>query len=204
MNFRIEALKAKDHEAWAEAFEALADPVFEYVLYRVKGDRESSADVTQEVFMQAIQSIQTFQGPSNGLARWLHGIARRILIRRRRKLHPRAARPLSLPASSTSENRFASIGGVDRRPLADEVLAQKEELQLIGATLTALPPRWERALRLKYDTDRSVEQIASSLGVTTKAAESLLSRARAGFRSTFEKLARTNGSLVEIEDRYDE
>jgi RNA polymerase sigma-70 factor, ECF subfamily len=57
----------------------------------------------------------------------------------------------------------------------------------IGATLEALPERQEEVLRAKYLEGLSVAEIAADWNETPKAVESLLSRARAAFRSLYDK-----------------
>jgi DNA-directed RNA polymerase specialized sigma24 family protein len=52
-----------------------------------------------------------------------------------------------------------------------------------------LPDRYGDALKWKYLEELPVEQIAGRLGVGHKAAESLLTRARAAFRDSFSRVA---------------
>jgi DNA-directed RNA polymerase specialized sigma24 family protein len=66
--------------------------------------------------------------------------------------------------------------------LADEQL-------LTGAALTSLPYRWEQVLRWKYCHDLPVAEIGAQLGISEKAVESILSRARAAFRQVYARLA---------------
>jgi DNA-directed RNA polymerase specialized sigma24 family protein len=55
----------------------------------------------------------------------------------------------------------------------------------VQLTLDYLPARYGDALEWKYIEELSVGEIADRLGVGYKAAESLLTRARAAFRDAF-------------------
>jgi RNA polymerase sigma-70 factor, ECF subfamily len=201
MNPLIEQLRRRDGAAWQGIYDTCADAVFSHALYRLKGDRPTAEDVTQDVFMRAIESIDSYQGEPAGLLPWLRGIARRVIARRRRDLRPSAARPLSLDGL---EEAGAASNVHDPTPGPDERLLRREEHWLTGAALTALPERWEHTLRWKYYEGRSVAEIAARLGVSPKAAESLLSRARDAFRAMYARLQQSNGRFCEIEEWNDE
>ncbi|MEZ5259075.1 MAG: sigma-70 family RNA polymerase sigma factor [Ilumatobacteraceae bacterium] len=53
--------------------------------------------------------------------------------------------------------------------------------------LRSLPPRHRLALVMRYVDDLSIEEVASQLGVSTNAAESLLARARRDARRLLER-----------------
>ena len=205
MSPQIEALKRKDRDAWRDVYEELVDAVYQHALYRLNGDRHTAEDVTQEVFVRAIESIGSFRGDGTGLLQWLRGISRRVIARRMRDLRPTAARALSLDQDQDEGSFAAAPDPVDQRPQADEQLASKEGQLLTGAALTALPPQWERVLRWKYCENLSVAEIANRLGISQKAAESLLSRARAGFRASYLRfLERGKDRVHEVEETSDD
>ena len=52
-------------------------------------------------------------------------------------------------------------------------------------TLRRLPARYQQALILKYLDGRSTREVAAALEVSTAAAESVISRARAAFRQQY-------------------
>lgn len=192
----------RESAAWAVVYEQLVGGVYRHALYRLGGDREAAEGVTQEVFMRAIESIASFNGANtNGsLLVWLRGIARRVIARRARDLRPMAARALSLDAAPEIEGQRPQEPA-DPGPAPDERLMLEDEQLLAGAALTALPARWEQVLRWKYCEDMSVAGIAQRLGLSAKAAESVLSRARAAFREVYTRLAeRGPAGACEIEE----
>lgn len=64
-----------------------------------------------------------------------------------------------------------------------EAVAHREDLAArVHAALDYLPSRYAKVLELKYLEDLSVEAIATRLGVSVIAVQSLLARARQAFR----------------------
>jgi RNA polymerase sigma-70 factor, ECF subfamily len=200
----VNALKVRDRHAWHALYEAHADSVYRYALYRVRGDRALAEDVTQETFTRAIESIETFRGDASGLLKWLRGIAKRVMARRARSLVPVAARPLSLDTLVGDNQGEQPAWTTDPERQSDAAMMHEEEQQLTGAALTALPERWEEVLRMKYCEGLRVMEIVQRLDSTPKAVESLLSRARAAFRATYARMAAADGDLHAVQDWHDE
>ncbi len=191
-------MRRGDPDAWAAVYEQLADRVFQHALYRLGGDREAAEEITQEVFVRAIESIDSYEPQKGTLPGWLRGICRRAIGRRYRASPPGWVR--AVPVSSCLGASGCS-DPVDPRPGPDERLVLADEQLLTGAALTSLPYRWEQVLRLKYCHDLSVAEIAARLGSSEKAVESLLSRGRAAFRQVYARLAQVGpASLHEVED----
>ncbi|HZN02144.1 MAG TPA: sigma factor-like helix-turn-helix DNA-binding protein, partial [Candidatus Polarisedimenticolia bacterium] len=70
-------------------------------------------------------------------------------------------------------------------------LRRREIARLVHVTLDHLPERYADVLEWKYIEGIAVQEIAARLGSTTKAAESLLTRAREAFRDGFATLNAT-------------
>jgi len=70
----------------------------------------------------------------------------------------------------------------------DQTALRKESSELVHQTLDDLPPHYAKALEWKYIEKSTVAEIAQRLDLSPKAAESLLTRARAAFRASFEQL----------------
>ena len=67
----------------------------------------------------------------------------------------------------------------------DSELQRRELSRTVQLTLDHLPGRFADVLEWKYLQELSVSEIAERLGVGYKAAESVLTRARAAFREGF-------------------
>ena len=69
-----------------------------------------------------------------------------------------------------------------------DVLARSETRDLVTMTIAHLPETYRVALARKYVDDKSLEDLASEMGLSVDAAKSLLARARRAFKETFSTL----------------
>jgi len=69
-------------------------------------------------------------------------------------------------------------------------MRRDETARLVHLLLDRLPPRYAAALEWKYIEGLSVAEIAARFDLTTKATESMLTRAREAFREGFSILTR--------------
>ena len=180
-----------DREAAGVLFRRHLEPLYEFVHYRLGGDRAAVEDVVQDTFLVALESLSSFDGRSS-LGTWLCGIARNKIRGERRK-----RRPLALEdALAESEPEIdAILADVAREPLPEEVLDRQETRELVGAALSSLPSEYRQALLAKYVDGRSVDDLAAASGASFKSAESRLQRARVAFARVFELLAKRRGGL---------
>lgn len=103
---------------------------------------------------------------------WLFGIARnRVALHYRRR--DLAGNPTSLGDQVRGE---AELG--DTAVLPEDVLEQVERVSVVRAAILLLPDDRREVLLSKYVQGLSIETIANHMGRTSKAVESLLSRAR--------------------------
>ena len=66
-------------------------------------------------------------------------------------------------------------------------MQEKETKKKIWQTLKKLSEGYSQILRLKYIEDLSMKQIAVKIGISVKAVESRLSRARLAFQKAYEQ-----------------
>jgi len=187
-----DALVAGDRQAAEGFFRRHLGPLYEFVHYRVGGNRGVAEDVVQDTFLTAIERLRAFDGRSS-LHVWLCGIARNKIRAQRRRLRPVLMEDVLAEADPEIE---AILMAIDREPLPDEVLEREETKELVGATLSSLPPDYRDALVQKYVQDLSTAEIAARSGRNEKAAESTLHRARLAFGKVFTLLARRRGGLA--------
>lgn len=156
------------------------------VLARLR-EPEGVEDVMQAVAVAAIEQRSPLVDMSK-VAPWLYRLAvwQTLIYRRRagrrRKLVERAG-----AASAISD-------GADRRhdPLA--WLLADERRQLVRLALERLPRQDAEILLLKHTEDWSYRELAAHLGITEKAVEARLHRARARLRNEL-ALCRPDGEL---------
>lgn len=167
-----------DVQAWSRFFDAYLPWTYRFAYRHLGSNRADAEDLCADILMTAARCIRRFDPSRGTLDVWLLGIARHRLARfcRRR----RTECPLVFDAAEAPDNLEAGIpaGALDAAFTREAV----------NRTLASLPQRQAAVLVGKYVAGYSVEELARTQGVTPKAVESLLSRARASFRHAFAKL----------------
>jgi RNA polymerase sigma-70 factor, ECF subfamily len=166
--YLVRGLKRRDRTLWATIYDRHVGAVFGLVYHLVGGDRAVAEDVSQEVWLLAIEQIDRFDHHRGGFRDWLLGIARHRALRRRRD--PVRVFDTQPDRRSDTLSPPESIEGVER---AD----------MVRAALLCLPDDRRRVLLDKYAEGLSVAEIAARTGRSAKAVESLLSRAREQLRA---------------------
>ena len=133
-----------------------------------------------------------FDGRST-LHTWLCGIAKNKIRSERRKRRPT---PLADVLDEADADIHAILAQVSEEPLPEWVLERQETADLVGATLSSLPPDYRRALVEKYVEGITVAEMARRSGKGEKAQESTLHRARLAFARVFELLSKRRGGLA--------
>ena len=176
-----DAVLAGDEGAWRALHDRYFVSVFAYVHYRTGRKTHQTEDVVQESWLIAVRRMRDFDPARGTFEAWLRGIADNVLrgdrrrSRRRRQLEEAA--PSDRAGSAESAEASESARDVD---LAEQ----------IAVAMSGLPLSYQEVLRAKYDEDLPVAEIALRTERTSKAVESLLSRARALFRDAFDRIAK--------------
>jgi RNA polymerase sigma-70 factor (ECF subfamily) len=178
-----------DRAAAETFFERHLDALYEFVHYRAGGNRALTEDVVQDTLLVALEKLESFDGRST-LHTWLCGIAKNKLRMHRRRRRPQLIEDILEEADVEID---AILAEVDRTELPEWVLERQETQELVGATLSSLPPDYRSALVEKYIEGLSVEEMARRRGKGFKAQESTLQRARLAFAKVFQLLARKRG-----------
>lgn len=193
----VDRLATRDWVAVHAAYDALADPLFRYLVSRC-GERELAADVVGTTFFELVQQAPAIDGGVSGLRRWLFTAARHNLVDEQRKrqrrrevmvaaTHERIAAEAS---SSDSEGARAGLGaGVpvprDRTsaPLSPEeqVVAAETDVDVRRA-LATLPDEQREVLELRFAGGVSAAEAGEVLGRSPGAVRVLQHRALGALR----------------------
>ena len=176
--FLVGRLLRGDEAAFAEFFEASFAPLFRFALPRVDGDADAAEDCVQTTLCRAVRGLGTYRGEA-ALLTWLTTICRREIathFEQRKRVPPMMELTEDIP-----EVRAA----LDSLSEPESAMRRKETARLVQVVLDRLPSRYGDALEWKYIEGLSVAEIAERLSLTTKAAESMLTRARDAFRDGF-------------------
>src|ERR671928_552373 len=169
-----------DERAFDEFFADYFPRLFRFAVLRLR-DPDAAEDLVQNSLISAVRSLRSWRGEAT-LFTWLCTICRREIAAWEKRTSRRVIVPL---AEDDPGLRAAleSIGAAAEAP--DAGLKRADTGRIVQLVLDHLPPRYSRALEWKYLEDLSVDDIAARLQCTSKAAESLLTRARDAFRDAF-------------------
>jgi RNA polymerase sigma-70 factor (ECF subfamily) len=149
---------------YRDAFE----PLYAYVSRRCGGDRQFAEDVTQETWLRAVRAWRRGGRPARPMA-WLTTVARNLVHNEQRR-----RRPLSLDTVTAAQVLAATGNG-----LGDE---SAEIATLVGQALARLPGKQRRLLEAFHYEKLSVARIADLQGISERAIEGRLRRARQNLR----------------------
>jgi RNA polymerase sigma-70 factor (ECF subfamily) len=152
--------------------DATLDVLYAYVSRRCGGQRELAEDVTQEVWLRAVSDWRRNGAPDNPIG-WLTTVARNLILDHYRR---RESVPLDdVPAA-------AMLEVVESDAASDSA----EIAGLVGHALTRLPPAEAQLLESFYYDRYKMSQLAEAEGVSERAIEGRLRRARARLRRELE------------------
>jgi RNA polymerase sigma-70 factor (ECF subfamily) len=141
--------------------------------YRFLLNKADAEDISQEVFIEVFQSIQSFRGDSK-LSTWIFRIA--------------VSKSLDEIKKRNRKKRLASLGHIlhidevanwiSGGILPDHSINEKEKLSEVNQALNRLPDSQRIAFTLSKIDGYSNTEIAEIMKTTTMAVESLVSRAK--------------------------
>ena len=138
------------------------------LLYRMLGDYDDAAEVSQEVFLSAYRSIARFRGDAN-FSTWLYRIALNHASTRRRNLSKWQQKTVPIEtAESASERDMDPAESLEQREVQDQVQRALKELEPDDAAI----------ILLKDLQDVPYEEVARVLEVPMGTVKSRLHRAR--------------------------
>ena len=174
----LDAVLKKDRKATAEFVSRYADPIYGYVSQRLAPRSDLVEDLVQEVFLVALQKLDTFAGKSSVLG-WLLGIARH-------KVEDLYRARLREPESFSDLEDSSPSGPVDL-PEFDALIDKGRAQEKTQRILARLPEAYGLVLLWRYWEEHSTKEMAAQTGKTEKAMERLLARARAHFRRLWDE-----------------
>lgn len=160
-----------DNEAFRSLYRATLGDVFGYLLVHTGGNHALAEDLTAETYLHAARQYRA-GSPEAVTGAWLKTVAKRRLVdhwRREERLTRRA-------------RRLGQELHVNRQVESDPHTDRLAVYEALGA----LPDDQRLVLTLKHLDGLSVREIAETMGRTPKAVETLLTRARRAFRSSYD------------------
>lgn len=186
-NALVRRLLHGDEDAFTTFFEWMFPRLYRFALVRVGGREDAAEDIAQATLCRAVRRIATWRGEA-ALFTWLCTICRHEIEawRRSHSLEGEIHLIEDVPEIRAALEALRPL----QTPLSAEQLIQCGQIAaLVQRILDHLPVRYGRALEWKYLDEIPVREIATRLDLSEKAAESLLTRARAAFRELVVSIA---------------
>ena len=183
----VKRLLRGDEAAFEEFFACYFPRLYRFALARLGGDEDAAEEVVQATLCRAVAVLKTYRGEA-ALFTWLCTLCRHEMGAHLRRVA--RERPAREPLEESPETRAAleSLAAALEDGPEDD-LRRKEVARVVQNILDYLPAAYGDALEWKYALGLPVKEIAARLGLSPKAAESLLTRARQAFRREFTSIA---------------
>jgi len=183
------AVAEGDRQAFAMLVELHLHPI-EAFATRMLADSAEAQDVAQEVMLRLWQRAAEFDPRRARLSTWLHQIAHNLCIDRLRKVRRLSSWDETQntrleDAHQTTQLAAHHASSGDAAPMASSLA--DEQSVLISRALSQLPERQRSALLLTYYQALTNREVADIMGISVRALESLLVRARTALKQALEE-----------------
>jgi RNA polymerase sigma-70 factor (ECF subfamily) len=165
-------LRRRDPDLLDRLIEQYQHRLLRYLVY-LSGNRELAEDLFQETWIRVLERGHQYDG-KHEFSTWLYAVARNLTIDYLRKKSP-----LSLDGINDGlmedEDR-APLEPADTRPLAWEVVQQREQAERINAALVSIPAEYREAVVLRFQEGLALDEIATVTGARLGTVKSRLYR----------------------------
>jgi len=162
-----------DDQAYKKLMAKYHDQIYNFI-YRMVHDREQVEDLTQEAFIKAFQSLETFN-EEYAFSTWLYKIATNNSIDyiRKRKLQMYS---IDKPIESKDSDYVFELP--DENYEADGEFIRTQRAALLQDAIDKLPEKYRRVIQLRHMEERSYEEIAKLLKLPIGTVKAHIFRAR--------------------------
>jgi len=172
------AAKRGDSAAFEMLCKQSASTVF-HIARRLMRSKEDAEDVVQESFQMAFIHLKSFEGGSR-FSTWLSRIAiNAALMKLRKKRH---LREVSRDEAAETEGPSFRFDVEDRGPDPEQLYAHKERQRILSEAMRKLRPGLRRAIELRELGERSTEETARIMGISTSAVKARVFHGRRKLR----------------------
>ena len=170
----IKRILAGDSEAVIEFYKSYSPKILSYLSKKLP-HLEDAQEITNDVFLEAIDSLSFLQKEKN-VSAWLYKIAHNKMVDFYRKRKIKSILLSQLPflqivASEINQPEFQ----FEKNKIRDN----------IEFALRSLSTKYQKILKLHYEENVQVKMLAKIFNLSFKATESLLFRARQSFKLAY-------------------
>jgi RNA polymerase sigma-70 factor (ECF subfamily) len=180
-------LRVRENDA--EAFQQLVDKHqnrLVMILEHLVSDRSQAEDLAQDVFLRVYRAREKYV-PTAKFSTWLYTITHNVASNALRKSSRRKEVNLvSSPSGSMPVRPLDTMAKDKSALMPTRQLDRSEMAKILHEAIQSLVPRQRMAMMLSRFEDMSYIEIAETMGLSTQAVKSLLSRARKNLRTILE------------------
>lgn len=164
-----------DRDAFTLLYQEYVHPIYRYIYVRVGNHAEQTEDLTQEVFLKALDNIGRYRYNGKPFVGWLFRIAHNLVI----DYYRQTKRGRCIPLTET----MTVIADDD--PVA--TLEQSMDMLEVKQAVEKLPPQQREVISLRFGTCLSVAETAMAIGKTEGTVKKLQHVALAKLRKLMER-----------------
>lgn len=167
----IEAVLAGDRDAYGDLVRQHSRMLFR-LAYRMTGNEADADDVVQEAFLRGYRKLATFESRAD-FGTWIYRIAVHCALDRLESRRSEEARRVSEETDPEQD----AVQVADSRPDPERLAMSAEMAALQEIAMRGLTPTERTAFVLRHLEDRSTEEIAAALNVSSNTAKQSVYRA---------------------------
>ena len=160
-----------NESAFIQLYDIHFDKIYRYKYLRIKNQPEAE-DLTQEVFIKALQAINSYKWRDVPFASWLFRIAHNQVVDYIRKQSKRKMTTLDEAVAFSVEDPVAMI-------------EQKSEVEDLAAALEKLPRAQKEVISLRFIAGMPIAEVAKTLGKSEGTVKALQFNGTASLRKFF-------------------
>lgn len=176
------------------AFDCLMDGYFKKlynIAFRMAGNADDAADMTQEIMIKLFKNISSFSGNSK-FSTWVYRVATNTCLDELKKL--KRHKNLSIDKDIETDEGEFSYEVEDTSPVPEQLAEQKELKTIVASAIGMLSPDHKAVLVLRDIQGFSYDEIARIVGCSEGTVKSRISRARAQLKIIIENNFNIDGT----------
>jgi len=156
--------------------------VYAFFLVRTE-DRSVAEDLTQDVFVRAIQYEHTVLDISKA-KHWIFKIAQNVY----KSYYEKRKKELSMVIQEKNKKKISVFDYISNEELIEEIVIQKENLKILKRTLESLSEEEKLLIQFRFFDYKSFKEISYIIGVNENAARVRLYRILKKCREIYEDM----------------
>ena len=176
----VKGVQKGDESAMTQMYEAFYEDIY-YYIFKTINDSELAADLTQDTFIEILQSIGSLQEPV-AFVTWSRQIAYRRCTAYFKKRHD-----LLVDEDEDGYSVFDTIAEEREEFIPGEALDKEDLKQTIHGIINELPEEQRAAIMMRYFDEISVADIAKIQGVSEGTVKSRLNYGRKAIKQSVEE-----------------